>query len=162
MHAGGRLVLDEGPLIVAAGADVQRRCAIELAQGALAAIRETIVLGRDGEDPGALDAELRATLDGRPLLHDAIRVRGGPHARDDAHVALAPGHRVATLLSLLGQRPDATGGVLELAGPGAVCRATGGSLAQVDTAVDGLWRAWSRLCVRSHNAGRAVASFAVT
>ncbi|MEY2442897.1 MAG: UreD urease accessory protein, partial [bacterium] len=30
VHEGGRLVLDEGPLIVAAGADVQRRCMIEL------------------------------------------------------------------------------------------------------------------------------------
>ena len=101
--AGGRLVFDEGPLIVAAGADVERRCTIELEAGAVAALRETVILGRDGEPPGALDSSLRVTLAGRPLLHDALRL----HSADGAHVALAPGHRVVTTISLLGARPRA-------------------------------------------------------
>ena len=63
--AGGRLVLDEAPLIVAAGADVERRCTIELGAGAVAALRETVVLGRDGEPPGTLD-ELAARDARRP------------------------------------------------------------------------------------------------
>ena len=137
VHEGGRLVLDEGPLIVAAGADVERRCTIELSAGAVAALRETVVLGRDGEPPGTLDSALRVTLSGRPLLHDGLRIAG-----DAPHVALAPGHRVCTTLAVLGMRPEFGGG-LELEGPGALLRATGSSLADVDATLDATWRRWS-------------------
>ena len=47
-------MLDEAPLIVAAGADVERRMTLALGAGAVAALRETVVLGRDGERPGTL------------------------------------------------------------------------------------------------------------
>ncbi len=139
VEAGGRLVLDEAPLIVAHGADVERRCAIELGIGAVAALRETVVLGRDGEPPGTLVSSLRATLDGHALLHDGLRLRDG-----DAHVALPPGHRVVTTLSLLGVRPDPLAGVLALEGPGALARSSGPSLARVEASLAGLWEAWSR------------------
>ena len=140
VQEGGRLVLDEAPLIVAYGADVERRCVIELAAGACAALRETVVLGRDGERPGTLSSCLRATLDGRALLHDGLRLRDG-----DAHVALAPGHRVITTLSLLGRRPPAGPGVLELEGAGALLRTSGPALAAVAATSDSTWRAWSAL-----------------
>ena len=141
--AGGRLVLDEGPLIVASGARVRRRCTIELAAGAIVALRETVVLGRDGESPGALESTLRVTLAGRPLLHDGLRFDTGGTS-DDAHVACAPGHRVLATLGLLGTRPRrAVCGVLALEGIGALRRATGPSLATVDAELDELWRAWS-------------------
>ena len=142
VEAGGRLVLDEAPLIVAHGADVERRCTIELAAGAVAALRETVVLGRDGERPGTLSSSLRATRDGRALLHDGLRLRDG-----DAHVALAPGHRVLTTLGLLGLRPPAGPGVLELAGAGALLRATGPAFAAVDAASVVAWRDWSALAL---------------
>jgi urease accessory protein len=147
VRAGGRLVLDEGPLIVSEGADVQRRCTIELEAGAVAALRETIVLGRDGEAPGTLDSALRVTLAGRPLLYDGLRI-GGSAGAD--HVALAPGHRVVGAAHLLGMRPAATPGVLELAGPGALCRATGSSLARVDGTLAATWEAWRGMCRSSH------------
>lgn len=140
--AGGRLVLDEGPLIVAAGAAVRRRCTIELAAGAVAALRETLVLGRDGEQPGSLDGSLRVTLDGRPLLHDGLRF-GARTVADDAYVALAPGERVVLTISLLGTRPRAERGVLLLDGPGGLLRATGRSSAPVERAVGQRWRSWS-------------------
>lgn len=139
--AGAQLVLWEAPLIVAAGASVIRRCTIELEPGAVAALRETVVLGRDGEPPGALDGVLRATLDGRPLLHDGLRL-GPPSAGADAHVALAPGHRVAGTACLLGARAEEPG--FELAGPGALTRATAASLAAVERALAGRWDEWSR------------------
>jgi urease accessory protein len=138
VEAGGRLVLDEAPLIVAYGADVERRCTIELAVGAVVALRETVVLGRDGERPGTLVSSLRARLDGRALLHDGLRLRDG-----DAHVALARGHRVVSTLSLLGLRPPSAPGVLELEGPGAVLRASGPGLAAVAEATAQTWRRWS-------------------
>jgi urease accessory protein len=136
---GGRLVLDEAPLIVAAGAEVERHCAIELAEGAVAALRETVVLGRDGEPPGLLVSTLRATLAGRALLHDGLRL--GP-AGADAHVALPPTHRVVATVGLLGARAAPAGGVLALARAGALRRATGPSLAGVESALADLWRTW--------------------
>ncbi len=145
VQAGGRLVLDEAPLIVAAGADVARRCTITLERGAVAALRETIVLGRGGEPPGTLDSVLRATLDGRPLLHDGLRV-GAASGAADAHVALAPGHRVLSTVCLLGLRP-ADGEAFALAGPGALRRAAGPALAGVDAALAATWRAWSQAAV---------------
>jgi urease accessory protein len=141
VREGGRLVLDEGPLIVAAGADVQRRCMIDLDTGAVAALRETVVLGRDREPPGALDSSLRVTLAGHPLLHDGLRFED-----EAAHVALAPGHRVVTTLSLLGVRPPSpSADALALEGPGTLMRATGRESASTDAAIDDIWAAWARI-----------------
>jgi len=152
---GGTLVLDEAPLIVAAGAFVERRCTIELAEGAVAALRETVVLGRDGEEPGALNSTTRVTLAGRPLLHDGLRLRPGG---DAAHVALAPGHRVISTACLLGMPPElCADDVCELAGPGALIRATGPSLAVTEGAVAGAWSAWSRSLTALRRPARAIA-----
>ncbi|HUR86350.1 MAG TPA: urease accessory protein UreD [Solirubrobacteraceae bacterium] len=137
VHAGGRLVLVEAPLIVAAGACVTRRCVVDLEGDAVAALRETIVLGRDGEPPGTLDSTLRATYDGRVLLHDAARL--GPTCA--AHVALPPGHRILATACLLGRRADDPAG--DLAGPGSLTRASGPSLAAVEAATAASWGAWS-------------------
>jgi urease accessory protein len=132
VEAGGRLLLDEPPLIVAEGAHVTRRVRLELAGDAIAAVRDVVVLGRSGEGPGRLDSELRATLAGRPLLHDAIRIQGG-----DEFVALAPGHRVAGTIALLGIRDEP-----ELAGPGALRRATGPDVPSVEAALERVWARW--------------------
>lgn len=146
VREGGRLVLDEGPLIVAAGADVQRRCMIELEAGAVAALRETVILGRDGEPAGTLDSSLRVTLAGRPLLHDGLRFAGA----GSSHVALAPGHRVVTTISLLGLRPPSPGAdALQLEGPGTLLRATGRDSASTDAAIDGTWASWARKVLRT-------------
>jgi urease accessory protein len=142
VEAGGRLILDEAPLIVAAGADVVRRCTVELAGGAVTAIRETVVLGRDGEPPGTLDSVLRATLGDRVLLHDGLRVDAAS-ASAAVHIALAPGHRVLSTACVLGLRPPSP--ALALAGPGGLHRASGVSLAAVDAAIAGTWRAWCDL-----------------
>jgi urease accessory protein len=123
----GELVLDEPPLIVAEGADVTRRVAIALADGAIATVREIVVLGRAGEGPGRLDSVTRATLAGVPLLHDALRIEP---AADDAYVALPPGHRVVGTACLLGAPGEPA-----LAGPGALRRASGPDLPAVQAAL---------------------------
>jgi urease accessory protein len=129
LHAtvAGALVLDEPPLIVAHGADVTRRARIELERDAVATVRDIVVLGRAGEGPGRLDSELRATLDGAPLLHDALRIEP---AASDAHVALPPGHRVVGTACLLGAPGEPA-----LAGPGALRRATGPDMPTVEAAL---------------------------
>jgi urease accessory protein len=134
VEADGRVVLAEPTLIVAAGAHVVRRARIDLAAGAQAVIRDIVILGRAGERPGGLDSELRATLDGVPLLHDALRI--DPDAGDE-HVALKPGHRVAGTVALLG-RPDEP----PPAGPGALKRATGPTLPPVEAALEETWARW--------------------
>jgi urease accessory protein len=137
VEAGGVLVLDEAPLIVAQGADVVRRVRIALAPGAIAAVRDVVVLGRAGEGRGRLDSALRVTLDDRPLLHDALRIE--PGARDD-HVALAPHHRVIGTIALLGAR---AADEPPLAGPGSLRRATAADLPAVEAALAAAWRRFS-------------------
>lgn len=131
----GTLILDEPTLIVAEGADVTRRTELTLADGAVAAVRDIVVLGRAGEGRGRLDSVLRATLDGRPLLHDALRIE--PAAEDD-HVALPPGHRVLGTACLLGAE-----GEPGLAGPGALARATGRDVPAVEAALAEVWARFS-------------------
>jgi urease accessory protein len=142
VQKGGRLVLDEAPLIVAAGAFVERRFTLELDEGAIAALRETVVLGRDGEPPGTLVSTTRATLGGRALLHDGLQLGPG---RADEHVALPPGHRVVSTACLLGAVPAGPQppGAYALAAAGALHRATGPSLAAIDTAIGATWSAWA-------------------
>jgi len=143
--AGGRLSWEEAPFIVAGGADVERRTTVELKPGAVAALRETVVLGRAGEPLGAVDSSLRATLSSSPLLHDALRLDRRASA-DHRHVALPPGHRIASTAFLLGRRPRETGprpGVMDLHRPGALTRVTGASLAAVEAAAAAAFRTWS-------------------
>jgi urease accessory protein len=123
----GELILDEPPLIVAEGADVVRRVAIALADEAVVAMRDVVVLGRAGEGRGRLDSVTRATLAGAPLLHDALRIEP---AADDAYVALPPGHRVVGTACLLGAPGEPA-----LAGPGALRRASGPDLPTVQAAL---------------------------
>ncbi|MBD8079070.1 urease accessory protein UreD [Cellulosimicrobium arenosum] len=51
---GGLLVWDALPFVVAQGADVERRTDVRLGEGAVALLRETLVLGRTGETGGRL------------------------------------------------------------------------------------------------------------
>ena len=150
VRAGGRLVLDEGPLIVAAGADVQRRC-IDRARIRARSPRcaRRSCSAATARTAGTLDSALRVTLAGRPLLHDGLRIaaRGA-----DDHVALAPGHRVVASACLLGMRPPPRPDACSSSEPGAICRATGSSLAHVDAALAAPWHAWRELCGSSHTA----------
>ena len=133
-------MLDEAPLIVAFGAHVERRCTVTLGEGAIAAVRDTVILGRDREPPGTLDSAMRATLAGRPLLHDGLRL--GPTG-EDAFVALPRGHRVLSTISLLGVRPSPDDGAWALAAAGALRRASGTALASVESALGEVWSHWS-------------------
>jgi urease accessory protein len=132
VEADGRLLLDEPPLIVPAGADVVRTARIELHAGAIAVLRDLVVLGRAGEPPGRLHSTTRVTLAGAPLLHDELRLGPG-----DPHVALAPGDRVAGTVALLGSRGEPA-----LAGAGALRRASGASAAEVRAALAPEWERW--------------------
>jgi urease accessory protein len=70
--AGARVVLSEQPLVVARGALVRRDVRIEADDDAQILHRETLVLGRHGEQGGAVCARTRVTRCGRPVLDDTI------------------------------------------------------------------------------------------
>jgi len=56
------------PFVVADGADVTRSLVLELAEGARALVRETVVLGRVGQTGGTLRNRSRVHCGGRPVL----------------------------------------------------------------------------------------------
>lgn len=139
--ACGRLVLDDPVTVVTEGALVRRRTRVELEQGAVAAVREAVVLGRTGERAGVVDAQLTATLGASPLLGDALRI---DPARDARHVALPPGHRAVVSAALLGARASGLDDreLLHCALPGMLRRATGEDLAAAESACAAAWKAF--------------------
>lgn len=96
----GRLVWHGQPFVVSSGARVERRTEILLEEAATCLIRETLVLGRDGEPPGQIGTCTTVTASGRPVLVDELRL--GPEAQVPGMLG---NHRV--LDQVLDLRPDA-------------------------------------------------------
>lgn len=135
VEPGGVLVWDAQPFVVATGADVHRSTSVRLGEGAVACLRETLVLGRSGERGGRLRTSLRVNGPDGPMLHEELRLDGG---RPEPGVLGT--HRVVDSVVLVGRRPGGPvdGGapvpaapgnrsvtVLHLEEPGAVARRTG-------------------------------------
>ncbi|MCC2313810.1 urease accessory protein UreD [Cellulomonas xiejunii] len=133
--AGALLVWDALPFVVATGADVTRSARVELAEGAVAVLRETFVLGRTGEAGGLLTTSTHARLAGRPLLVETLTV--SPESRRDP--ALLGGARCLDTVTVLGARyeDDAPAGadVLQLDRPGTLVRTFGTDAHRGDLAV---------------------------
>ncbi|MBT0993119.1 urease accessory protein UreD [Cellulomonas sp. DKR-3] len=124
---GARLVWDALPFVVSDGADVTRVTSLDVHDEGVALLRETLVLGRDGQRGGLLRTRTHARHAGEDLLVEELDLTGG-HA---APGVLGPA-RVVDAVLLAGVRPaPATDGtdpgvvVLDLAGAGALARAVG-------------------------------------
>jgi urease accessory protein len=122
---GGGLAWAGLPFVVSDGADVTRATTVTLEGSARATLRETVVLGRTGEQGGRLDTRLTSTIDGRPLLAEATLV--DPDSRRDP--ALLGGSRCLDSVTTLGHRisvessPTARPAtLLQLHGEGSVAR----------------------------------------
>ena len=72
LEAGGCLVWRGEPFVVADGADVLRTTTVDLAPGAGAVLRETLVLGRTGEPGGRLRTRTEVCRDGAPVLVEEL------------------------------------------------------------------------------------------
>jgi urease accessory protein len=122
LGAGARLVWHAEPVIVTRGADYDATLDLELASGATAVVRESVLRGRHGEPGGDATLRLRCDLAGGPLLRDAVRIRA--HAPETDSAAVLGGARAYGSVALLGLRAG-TGDQDEcaLAGPGTVLRA---------------------------------------
>lgn len=141
---GASLVWDALPFVVSDGADVARTTSLHVHDDGAALLRETLVLGRDGQRGGLLRSATRAVVGGRDLLVEELDLTG-PHT--------APGvlgdARVVDSVLLAGRRPpagardDETRGlvVLDLHGPGALARAVGTAAHVADVGpLVGRWR----------------------
>ena len=118
LAADAVLVWPSLPFVVADGADVLRLTHVDLAAGARAVLRETLVLGRSGEAGGRVRTTVRARLGGRPLLVETFVAE--PAAVLDP--ALLDGARCLDTLLVLGARLDHPG-ALQLEREGTMLRA---------------------------------------
>jgi urease accessory protein len=137
VEANALLIWHGLPFVVADGANVDRRTSITLrGSGALACLRETIVLGRTGERGGAID--LRTAVwtdaeqsDAEPLFIERLPLHGG-----EPVPGVVGGNRILDSVLLLGTRARADAAaapgvpatargsaeVLHLEGPASIAR----------------------------------------
>lgn len=120
----GLLIWAGEPFVIAHGANVRRRTSIELRAGAVALLRETLVLGRSGETGGAIRSTLSVRLEEKELLIEDLDLT-------DHGLRELPGligeARVLDTVVLLGMRAPAepvlpAGSRFELDGPGTLAR----------------------------------------
>lgn len=89
--ANATLVWLAGPVIAARNCDHQTITRVELESEARLLLREELLLGRHGEQPGAIRQRLRVCLDSHPLHDQEIAV--GPGAAGWASAAVTGGRR---------------------------------------------------------------------
>ncbi len=114
---GARLSYAGAPLVVSDGADVTRSLTVDLAEGASAWLRETVVLGRAGEVGGRLDMSALLRRSGEEFCRERLildpRTRGRP--------GMLVGVRVLDSVLVLGiaarSRSDTVRGSIQGAGP---------------------------------------------
>ena len=133
---GARVAWLPQPVILAAGCIFEATVELELAAGAAAVTRELVVLGRHGEEPGRYRSRLRCELDGRPLLHDEVRVPGDTPVDLDGAAAYGS----IALLGLDAEPADPQ--ELALAGPGRVLRALAPEAATLHARIAAIEAAW--------------------
>ncbi|MFF5342506.1 urease accessory protein UreD [Streptomyces althioticus] len=124
--AGGELHWLPEPLISVKGSELAVHTHVDLEPGARLVLREELVLGRTGEDPGRLTSRLTVRVDGRPVLDQELDCGPGAPGGWDGPAVLG-GHRAVGQLVVVDAKftdePVAPGvpadglAVLPLAGP---------------------------------------------
>ncbi len=132
---------DGAPLIAATGSAVRRDMTIRLAEGSHALLRETLVLGRDGERGGVIDSTMRIDGVDGPILVDRVRL-GDRAARLPG---LAGAHRVVDSVLAVGWRPiveleDRALTPLRLESPGLLVRGLASRTEPISSRCDALYR----------------------
>jgi urease accessory protein len=135
-----RLVWLGEPLIAAAGCRVERSTRVDLAPGAVALLREALVLGRDGEEPGEARAHTRITLEGRPVVEETLET--SPAWVLWSPVVAGPEARMIDALTLAGRRDlDAPPGAMQAHEPATLWRSAGPARSSAGSALAERWRA---------------------
>jgi urease accessory protein len=150
--AGGRFVWIGEPLIVAAGASVQRSTTVELAGSARALLGEAIVFGRSGEHPGALVARTRIACERRTTVDETLDTRDRSTLRS---AVVAGDARMISSLTLAGIRDQSPpAGSMQAHGPATLWRSVGRAVAGAQEAT-GLGARWRRLVLDELRVPRA-------
>lgn len=146
--------------VVSASANVTRRTDIDLADGGVALLGETLVLGRTQEGAGRLYNTQRATLDGRELLVEDLDLRT---SEQRSTPGILDTSRVVATTTLLGTHgPDqCEEHETRLAGRGALARATTREAHEADAELAGTWRRWYEHVITNHPRRAARAGEAV-
>jgi urease accessory protein len=144
---GGLLSWHGEPFVVSQGAGVRRQTRVRLAETALMCVRDSIVLGRHGEQPGQVTAETFVEYAGRPLFVETLELPvtvsgSSPDGVRAPQPGLLGPARVVDSVIVAGMRVDtpASPEVLQLAGPGTLFRSLDVSLHQ-----SRLGRRWSEV-----------------
>lgn len=132
--AGSTVVHETLPWVSAAGSDVTRSLDVELGRGGRALLRETLVLGRHGEEPGRLRTRSRVRREGADVFIEEVdSVDLAPHRVLDQVAAFGEFHPASVSPAVPPYvRADAIATHLPPAAPGVTCL----ELASGDT----LWR----------------------
>lgn len=128
---GATLVWLAEPLIAAAHCNHVNDVDVALAPTARLLLREELILGRHGEQPGTIRQRLLIRRDGQPLYHQDLHI--GADAPGWNSAAVAAGHRAVGSILLVDPQRDWTtqrssmmcpsAGLLPLAGPAALVSA---------------------------------------
>lgn len=133
---GGCLIWHTLPFVVADAADVTRTTTIRLGRGAVALVRETLVLGRTGERGGRLRACTDVTGTGGPLLREELVLDGAAR-----RIGVLGDARVLDSAMSFGRRRNAAPGALQLDRPGTIVRALGAHTHAAT--VEEAWHGWA-------------------
>ncbi len=112
----GELDLDPQPTVVAGGARHHTSTRLRVGGTATARVRESVQIGRTGEDQGFWTSALHADVDGTPLLRHRVELGAGSVADDELGTPLA----CVSELRYPETGFDSPGTVLELAGGGSL------------------------------------------
>jgi urease accessory protein len=140
LGTGARMSWAARPLTLAEGCDLRRRTRVQLEDGAALLWRDTVVLGRAGEAPGRMVADLDVHRAGAELHTEQLDT--GDAGLLSSPVVLGAGARVLDTLALYGARAHADDGALQLAGPGTIRPLPAPSLAISARALDPLQARW--------------------
>lgn len=116
LEVSGELDLDPQPTVVAGGARHHTSTRLRVAGTATARVRESVQIGRTGEDQGFWTSALHADVDGTPLLRHRVELGAGSVADDELGTPLA----CVSELRYPETGFDSPGTVLQLAGGGSL------------------------------------------
>ncbi|MGI8902661.1 MAG: urease accessory protein UreD [Solirubrobacteraceae bacterium] len=140
-----RLVWLAQPMILAAGCRVRRETRVSMASAARALLREAFVFGRAGEEPGAIVARTRITLDGAPVLDETLDTAEASILRS---AVVAGDADMIDALTLAGVRDeDAPAEAMQAHGPATLWRRLGAATGSLDDGACALSARWRRACL---------------
>lgn len=116
LEVAGRLDFDPQPTVIAGGARHHSTTRLCIGESAVTRVRESVQIGRTGEDQGFWTSALHADLTGRPLLRHRVELGAGAVADDE----LGTPRACISELRYPDTDFDSAGTVLELAGGGSL------------------------------------------